>query len=165
MELSAAENLALDHMTYWLCSDWGWEFKWSRAVTYFGWCKWNTRDREDGGVIRLSKPITELNTEDHVLDTVLHEIAHALAPYDANHGYEWKVEAARVGADPTRCYDTAVATPPRPWISYCEWCGKDTGKVHRRRQHMIHKGCGGTILYRPNPEAELGAIELPGMTL
>ena len=35
-----------------------------------------------------------------MLNTILHEIAHALAPEGAGHGPDWKREAMRIGAIP-----------------------------------------------------------------
>lgn len=41
------------------------------------------------------------NTEEKVIDTILHEVAHALAGPGAGHGPLWKRYARIVGADPT----------------------------------------------------------------
>lgn len=40
---------------------------------------------------------------DDVLDTILHEIAHALAGYQAAHGRVWRAYALMVGARPRAC--------------------------------------------------------------
>lgn len=40
-----------------------------------------------------------------VTDTILHEIAHALAGHEAGHGPAWKAIARRVGATPKSCRD------------------------------------------------------------
>ena len=39
-------------------------------------------------------------SEEQLLDTVLHEIAHAIAGHEAGHGLLWKATARRIGATP-----------------------------------------------------------------
>jgi len=43
-------------------------------------------------------------TDEHVLDTILHEIAHALVGYEAKHGPVWKAKASEIGATPKSCF-------------------------------------------------------------
>ena len=43
--------------------------------------------------------------EAQVRDTVLHELAHAVAGHAAGHGSEWKAAARRLGANPKRTSD------------------------------------------------------------
>jgi predicted SprT family Zn-dependent metalloprotease len=65
--------------------------------------------------------------EKHVLDTLRHEIAHALAGKDAGHGPEWKRWAVLVGATPERCMNHSDATecirPPGKYVATCPTCG------------------------------------------
>jgi hypothetical protein len=51
-----------------------WSFQFDSAKLAFGKCNFTDR------VISLSRHLVELNNEAEVRDTVLHEIAHALAP-------------------------------------------------------------------------------------
>jgi predicted SprT family Zn-dependent metalloprotease len=44
-----------------------------------------------------------------VRDTVLHEVAHAIAGNRAGHGPEWKEVAKRIGCSATRCHDMTRA--------------------------------------------------------
>jgi len=83
-----------------------WSFDWDRAVRRAGCCHYRQR------LITLSWPIfaIEANRAD-ALDTILHEIAHALAGADAGHGPWWRVNAMEVGARPERCH--YLATPKR----------------------------------------------------
>jgi hypothetical protein len=57
-----------------------WHFEFDNAKGRFGSCNYRTR------TISVSRHLTELNTWDHVANTVLHEIAHALAGKRAGHG-------------------------------------------------------------------------------
>ena len=48
--------------------------------------------------------VNHLN-EHEVRDTILHEIAHAIAGHEAGHGATWKAAARQVGANPNRLAD------------------------------------------------------------
>src|SRR5690554_5113054 len=85
----------------------GWTFAFDHARRRFGSCNYTRRQ------ITLSRPLTLLNAEAEVRDTILHEIAHALTPGDG-HGDRWKAICRRIGANPSRCYtDHTVVSPPR----------------------------------------------------
>lgn len=60
------------------------------------------RDR----VIRISRAHALAGNDEGIRDTVLHEIAHALAGPDTHHGLLWKAIARQVGATPkSRSYE------------------------------------------------------------
>src|SRR4051794_21638203 len=69
-----------------------WSFTFDTATRRFGYCDFRSR------VISLSKPLTQLNAEERVKNTLLHEIAHALTP-GANHTKMWKIRAMAIGCD------------------------------------------------------------------
>ena len=87
----------------------GWAFRFDHARRRFGSCRYGEK------TITLSRPLTLLNDDGQVRDTVLHEIAHALCPGDG-HGPNWKAACRRLGAD------RFVATPIRP-------CGRPPGRL------------------------------------
>lgn len=81
--------------------------------------------------ISLSRPLCELNSEDEVRDTILHEIAHALAwqrhGEGCGHDKRWKAICVEIGARPIACFDNEVIQPTAPWVLvHCE-----TGEVFR----------------------------------
>lgn len=168
MRLDEARLLARSLMDEWELEHW--EFKFDRAVKRFGLCQGLKVERGyiTEGVISLSEHLTSLNDEVEVRDTILHEIAHAIAPARAHHGWEWKQAAIRVGADPTRCYDSArVATPEAPWTGTCPQCGK-SWPYHRRRSLYCkacieNHGVWFALVYTPRNMIE--AIELEGIDL
>src|ERR1700760_1168305 len=85
----------------------GWTFRFDNARRRFGSCRYGSK------LITLSRPLVYLNDVEQVRDTILHEIAHALAPGD-KHGPRWRAACVKVGAIPKRCYtDDAVRSPPR----------------------------------------------------
>ena len=51
-------------------------------------------------VIRISRNHALEGSEEQIRDTVLHEIAHAIAGREAGHGPLWKITARRIGATP-----------------------------------------------------------------
>ena len=71
-----------------------WTFRFSAARTRLGEC----REREK--LIRVSLRHAVASDAGAVRDTILHEIAHALAGAKAGHGPAWKAIAERIGATP-----------------------------------------------------------------
>jgi predicted SprT family Zn-dependent metalloprotease len=93
-----------------------WQFRFDRARRRFGCC-WRTRK-----LITLSKPLTELNGAAEVGDTILHEIAHAIAP--GGHGPAWRRICIQIGAKPRRCFNSAMVNLPvikhsRRYVAVC----------------------------------------------
>lgn len=116
-----AQRLALRLMGEHGLIEQGWRFKFDTAKVRFGQCRYGTK------TISMSRPLVELNEIDRVRNTILHEIAHALAGPRAGHGYQWKQTARAIGCDANRCYDAAeVEAPPRRWIGTCPSCGETT---------------------------------------
>lgn len=71
-----------------------WTFRFSAAESRLGEC----RERER--LIRLGRRHAVNGDPRAVRDTILHEIAHALAGAKAGHGPAWKAVARRIGATP-----------------------------------------------------------------
>src|SRR4051794_3305682 len=69
-------------------TDLGWRFAWDRALRRAGCCKYSVRQ------VTLSWPIFAIETNrEEVLNTILHEVAHALVGPGAGHGALWKAAA------------------------------------------------------------------------
>ena len=85
----------------------GWKFRWDDGRRTFGRC-WHSKKE-----ISLSQRLTKLNSRDKVIETILHEIAHAHAGHAAGHGPTWRAAAVRIGARPVRCFGPEVTVPPR----------------------------------------------------
>ena len=56
--------------------------------------------------------------EEELIDTVLHEVAHALVGPQHNHDRVWKLAARRIGCTAERC--TAVTHTAGKWIGRCQ---------------------------------------------
>ena len=114
----------------------GWTFGFNRGRRTMGLCRYGPKR------IELSIHYVLRNPEDEVRDTVLHEIAHALAGSRAGHGPKWKAMCVRLGATPKRCGDADM--PRGRWIASCPGCAR----VHHRHRRPMKgrtyfcRGCG-----------------------
>jgi predicted SprT family Zn-dependent metalloprotease len=133
MDLDDAEALAHELIAHYLPGEW--TFAWDRAVRRFGAC------RSDLRRISLSRHLTALNEETVVRDTLLHEIAHALAPASSGHNAAWRRIAASLGAQPERCIDPGtVRLPNPPLVGRCPACGWEV-RAHRRGDVACRRCC------------------------
>jgi predicted SprT family Zn-dependent metalloprotease len=108
-----------------------WPFHFDHPKVRFGNCNYNKRQ------ISLSRHLVALNPEEQVRDTILHEIAHALAPRGAGHGPAWRTIAISIGCKAQRCYGLEVARPTPRYRGKCPTCGKEV-----RRQRRAVLACG-----------------------
>ena len=108
-----------------------WAFCFDRAKVRFGKCDYRHKR------ISLSSHLVQLNGEPEVLDTILHEIAHALAPRGAGHGPAWQSLALAIGCNASRCYGTHVQRPQPRYVGKCTSCGQ---VIMRHRRTLI--ACG-----------------------
>lgn len=131
MDIAEARTLALQ-----LMNEHGlqrWTFRIDKSKVRFGYCNWRH------GRISLSGPLTELNNLDKVRDTILHEIAHALTPFQ-DHNATWKLKAQSIGANPMACYNTTdVKLPPSPWHAICPKCRRDIKRYRMSKTLLTEK--------------------------
>ena len=82
--------------------------------------------------IEIAEYYATHNPPEQVIDTLLHEIAHALAGPKARHGPAWKAVAKKLGATPRAC-DTCRETVVMPgdWQATCGACNKTYHKYKR----------------------------------
>jgi predicted SprT family Zn-dependent metalloprotease len=126
MNLFAAKKLAHELMhAHGLLPDW--TFAFDKAIRRFGSC--NERKKR----ITLSARLTELNSSADVRETILHEIAHALAGVRAGHGAKWRRTAAAIGCNAQRCYGEEIRQPPVKYVGRCPTCGYEIRRLRRRR--------------------------------
>lgn len=138
-EIEELARMALDE--YGLTAR-GWKFKWDRAVRRAGYCDYRNK------TISISQPIYSIPTNnDDAVDTILHEIAHAVAGNAAGHGPEWKRVAASIGATPERC--GSYEQPPTSYVGTCG-CGRSFGRFRLPSARYRHycRTCRGQITWR-----------------
>lgn len=124
MTLDAARALARSLLAEHDLHDWSFAFNHRKRA--FGLCDFGRR------TIFLSSVLTGLNCEAEVRDTLLHEIAHALAGHEAGHGPAWREVARSVGAKPRRCYrGEEVQQPPGRYLLTCPSCSSVTPRYRR----------------------------------
>jgi len=102
METKDAQTLAEDLMKQHGVENYSFSFMAIRKkFSTSGRCNWKKK------TIQLQPTFVELNTENIVRNTVLHEIAHALRP---KHGHNkfWRSTAASIGCTGLRCYGKEV---------------------------------------------------------
>lgn len=143
MNLDEAEQLARRLMDENGLSHW--QFDFDRASRRFGSCNWTKRQ------ITLSWKLTALNDHDQVRETILHEIAHALAPGDG-HGNKWRSACAKLGIEPNRCYtDVEVKSPSRATSRYeigCVRCDWWSPRFRRPTRMLVCRMCRNSAIIR-----------------
>ncbi len=105
-----AERLIKQHQLH------GWTLQWDRAKRRLGLCDYRNK------IISLSYDYVKLNNSEEVKDTILHEIAHALAGAKTGHGEKWKLICMQIGAKPERCCNDPVVMPKGDWRAICKSC-------------------------------------------
>lgn len=114
-----------------------WTFGFNRRKRALGLCRYTERR------VELSIYLVDLNSDEEVLDTLLHEIAHALCGPKAGHGPKWRAKCRELGAKPERlCSDAAM--PRGPWRATCPGCRHEHARHRRpmrgRTYHCTHCG-------------------------
>lgn len=102
MKLEIARQKAKELMKKHGLTDW--TFRFGDYKPAAGKCHYGEK------AISLSKEITEnCNSDEEVIDTILHEIAHALCP-NQGHNRVWKRKLIEIGGNGERCYSADSAT-------------------------------------------------------
>lgn len=125
MQLQKAELYAGVLMTQYGLSTW--KFKWMNTIRTLGRCEYPTKTAS--GNICLSRRYVELNSETEVVDTILHEIAHAIVGPSHGHDALWRAVATAIGAIPQACAsDDSIVSPARYAAMCCGITYRSAGK-------------------------------------
>jgi hypothetical protein len=122
LELTEARELAAGLMARHQLTDWRLTF--DDAKTRAGICRPARKE------IGLSRPLIRLYSPEQVTETVLHEIAHAIAGAGHGHDRVWRAVAVRIGCSGTRCVPEDAPRVDGPWEGVCPAGHRTT--VHRR---------------------------------
>lgn len=120
-----------------------WTIRLDRAKTRAGVCRFARRE------IGLSAPLTRLHSEAEVLDTILHEIAHALVGPQHGHDAVWRAKAREIGCSGSRCVSADSPTVRGDWVGTCP--SGHTVARHRRPQRV--RSCSRCTPGRFDPTA------------
>ena len=81
-----------------------------------------------------------------VLDTILHEVAHAIVGAGHGHDRVWARKMRELGLSPDRQVRVAPPTP-FTWVASCE-CGRTFGFYRKPTRTYICKRCRVTLDYQ-----------------
>jgi predicted SprT family Zn-dependent metalloprotease len=113
----------------------GWTFGLANTRRRLGVCKYRTKR------IEIAEYYARNSPAETVIDTLLHEIAHAIAGPSARHGLAWKAVAVRLGATPRACETSHhVVVKPGDWQASCPACTK-TFHLYRRPKSLSGYRC------------------------
>jgi len=111
-------------------------FRFTRSKIFIGYCSFLRYKKEWIPYrIELSSPFVLINSKEVIKETILHEIAHAVAGREHCHDEVWKECAVYVGADPF-VVSCNVNVPEGRYKGICPICKKvyykyRTGKLVR----------------------------------
>src|SRR4030088_471893 len=112
MDLKELEEIAAEEWSKYGLH--GWTFGLADTGRRLGVCKYRTKR------IEIAEYYARNSPPETVLDTLRHEIAHALAGPAARHGPRWKAVALRLGATPRSCETSLQAVvEPGDWQATC----------------------------------------------
>ena len=132
----------------------GWSFQFDDASGRAGACNFDTQ------VIGLSLLYCLNSTDSELKETILHEIAHALAGPQHQHDRVWKEIARSIGCSGERLCSAPAFAPPR-YIVSCPACGWALRRNVRRRGQVCAKCRGefdGSGAIRSEPGKRLRRI-------
>lgn len=91
-----------------------WQVKLGTALSTAGSCHYRTK------TIRISLKVAEIVDWSETFDTILHEVAHAIAGHAAGHGPEWRRVAREIGLkNPQRVISGLDTSEIDPWKGVC----------------------------------------------
>ena len=109
-------------------------FKFTNGIRTLGYCKYNTK------VIGLSKHHALQSSDELVIDTVLHEISHAIVGQGHGHNHVWKAKCREIGAKPQRCKTDVKIEVAHKYEFRCATCVKSYPR-HRKPRRTEGYSC------------------------
>ena len=110
--------------------DKGWSFGWDAPIGRFGQCNYTRKE------ITISERFIS-ESDEEIIDVILHEIAHAIVGKKAGHGWEWKHQCRIIGARPERLYESLETKPPPPnYVMKCPSCDRKWYRYRMRKRNF-----------------------------
>jgi predicted SprT family Zn-dependent metalloprotease len=144
----------------------GWRIEFDNAKRRAGVCKHDSR------TIGLSTALTRLHSEAEVRETILHELAHAMAGPAHQHDEVWRAMAVSIGSTGDRCVPEDAPRVVGNWLGVCAGghefdCDRRPDRVLLcRRCDLLETAsrviqwthCGRPATMHPNYRAELESL-------
>lgn len=103
-----------------------WRLVMDDARRRLGCCKYNRK------TITLSRRHLETSQEADVVDTILHEVAHALVGPNNGHNNVWRSMCVKIGAKPNRCKSVSDDFhEDAPFVAECKPCNNKWQRYRR----------------------------------
>ena len=110
----------------------GWRVKLDHARRRAGQCDYTNK------IISLSRLYVRHADIDHIRDTILHEIAHALVGPRHGHDAVWRQKAREIGCTAARCHSLSFARAR--WVMTCP-NGCFSVERHRKKSGLVCAYC------------------------
>ena len=114
----------------------GWRVKLDHARRRAGQCDFTNK------TISLSRLYVRHAEIDHIRDTILHEIAHALVGPRHGHDAVWRQKAREIGCTATRCHSLSFARAR--WMMICP-NGCFSVERHRKKSGLVCASCNSSV--------------------
>lgn len=124
-------DLVKRELDKWKLTEQGWGYGYDNWKRTIGRCYYKDK------TLVFSLPFIDNNPLDKLLDTIRHEVGHALTPGHGHTGM-WKVYARIVGYEPKACDTTGLSIPCK-YLAAC-LCG-NVARWHRKPRHEYYL-CG-----------------------
>lgn len=127
----------------------GWNAELSNTKRALGECRYCTK------TVRVSRHHIECSSADSVIDTILHEIAHAIDFENrgrSGHDAEWRRVAVMVGATPraNKAHAYNIKKPVYKYDVVCPKCGKLGSRNRKSRGIYRCKKCISVVEFKQN---------------
>ena len=109
-------------------------FKFNNCKKIIGKCNYTKKE------IYLSKKLVLLNKEKFIMNTILHEIAHAIVGRGNHHNNIWKNKFIQIGGNGKRCYLDDVILPKSDKYLECSNCKKIV-YIYRKKTNINNVAC------------------------
>jgi predicted SprT family Zn-dependent metalloprotease len=118
-----------------------WRLRLDHARRRAGQCDYTNK------IISLSRHYVRYAEENHIRDTLLHEIAHALVGPFHGHDAVWRKKAREIGCTATRCHTLTFSHAK--WKMRCP-NGCFEAERHRRSQNLVCAICRARVEFQLN---------------
>lgn len=136
MRKSEAQSLAMAEMRKHGLILAGWRFKFDNAKSRLGMTNYTYR------TISLSAPLVAVNEEATILDTIRHEIAHALVGSTHGHDAVWRSMARSIGGLGVRVKpESMIVVPPARYRLSCPNCSFTATRNRRSSKEQACPDC------------------------